>query len=71
MQAESKISIPNRTIERYDISADKWQRIKCQLNYNQSFASSVVCEDRYIYMFNGEKSDGVIEVLDITRENID
>lgn len=31
----------------------------------------MVCEDRYIYVFNGEQSAGVIEVLDVHRENID
>lgn len=29
MLTESKISIPNRTIERYDIAADRWYRVKC------------------------------------------
>ena len=60
-----KAALPNKTIERYDVVGDQWTRIKCLLNYNQSFASSVVVHDRFIYVFKGDIDSCTFEVLDI------
>ena len=66
---DQKIAIPNKTIERYDVVGNQWTRIKCLLNYNQSFASSVVIHDRFIYVFSGNIDSCTFEVLDIEMAN--
>ena len=66
---DQKVAIPNKTIERYDVVGDQWTRIKCLLNYNQSFASSVVVNDRFIYVFKGDIDSCTFEVLDIEMAN--